>query len=316
MKKLIPALFILALFVAACRKDFVVVDISNKTLSINAPANNTATTLNLVTFWWDELDGAEKYNLQVVRPDFSKAVQLLLDTNIVGNKFNYSLKPGSYQWRIKATNAGHSTVFQTFNLRIDTTSDLSQQVVNLVSPVNGAVTGNTVVTFNWSAVSAAKKYRFQINEGLVLDTLLELKTSLSYKLQAAKNATTAFSWRVKALNDAGESQYNSSYTITIDLKGPTPPILTFPTDGNVMGSADSLKWNRAKDTKYDSVYVASDSLFLNYQQFAVSENFILVAEFLLAPSPLGTYYYWRVRSFDAYGNASLNSLRKKFRISP
>jgi len=319
MKKIIFSIVFLIALAWGCKKDFVVADISKKTVKVNAPANNTTTTINLVTFWWDAVDGAEQYNLQLVKPDFANTVQLLLDTNVTLTKFNFSLKPGNYQWRIRASNAGHTTTYQVFNLKIDTTSNLSDQLVNRISPANGAVTGNTVVTFNWSALTVAKKYRLQINEGLILDTTLIGKTSLIYSLPAAKGNLTPYTWNVKAINDASESQFNvASFTVTIDRKGPSVPALTFPIAVNgTMKGADTLKWTRATDTKYDSVYVAEDSLFLiNPNQLRTDVNSLEVSEFGLPPNVLGTFYWWKVRSFDLYGNPSGYSYRRKFTITP
>jgi hypothetical protein len=312
MKKLLFFSTVIFFAFIGCRKDFIVEDISKKSLVINAPANNTATTLNQVTFWWDELDGAEKYNLQIVKPDFSNAVQLMLDTNITVNKFNYTFKPGKYQWRVKAANAGHSTTFQVFNIQIDTTSDLSEQLVGLLSPANGAITGNTLITFNWSPITVANKYRLQINSGLILDTIFTAKTSLTFGVPALKNSNTTFTWNVKAINDFSESQFNSTAnTFTVDLKGPSVPVLTAPNDGTIVAITDSLKWNHGSDVKYDTVYVADDSLFVSVTALRIDVNRIPVSEF---GRPVGATYWWRVRSFDVYGNASTNSLTRKFKI--
>ncbi|WP_317897773.1 hypothetical protein [Aurantibacillus circumpalustris] len=312
MKKLLFFNSVVLITFLGCSKDFIVEDISKKSLVINAPANNTATTLNQITFWWDELDGAEKYNLQIVKPDFTNTIQLMLDTNITVNKFNYTFKPGSYQWRVKATNAGHSTTFQVFSIKIDTTSDLSEQSVGLLSPANGAVTGNTLVTFNWSPISVAKKYRLQINSGLVLDTTFTAKTSLTFTVPAIKNSNTPFTWNVKAINDASESQFNpASNTFTVDLKGPSVPVLSAPNDGTIVTVSDTLKWNHGSDAKYDTVYVADDSLFLSVTALWIDLNRIAISEF---GRPVGATYWWRVRSFDTYGNPSSYSLTRKFKI--
>ncbi len=321
MKKTLSLLFAsLLLFIWSCRKDFIVENIDKKTVTVNSPANNTVTTVNLISFWWEELNGAEKYNLQIVKPSFANAVSLLVDTNVTTNKFNFNLKPGTYQWRIKATNAGHSTAYQTYDIRVDTTSDLTEQFVNLISPINNSISGNKVTTFTWGTITVAKKYRVQITSAtsLVLDTTLIAKTSLTYTLPAAKSSTTAYSWNVKAINDASESQFNTnSYTLTIDLKGPGVPIPTTPLIGTLVTNTDSLRWTHATDTKYDSVYVADDSLFqTNLVQLWYNVNKAAIAEFNKPASPVGSYYWWKIRSFDLFGNPSSYSAVRKFKIGP
>jgi hypothetical protein len=318
MKKIFVSIIMLTVLTwYGCRKDFIVEDINKKTITVNAPANDLATTNNLITFWWEPVDGAEKYTLQIVEPDFSKVASLVLDTNVTVTKFNFSLEPGVYQWRIKATNAGHSTAFQTFNLNIDTTSNLSALTVNLISPVNGAITGNTVVTFNWSNIAAAKKYRIQINDGVLKDTTI-YKNSFTYSLQAVKNATTAFTWNVKAINDESESPFNPvTFKFTVDLKGPAAPGLVSPNNDFNIKNNDTIKWTHAGDAVYDSIYIAEDTLFVNMlHQVRVNGNSIPVLEFNLPYNTAGTYYWWRIRSFDAYGNPSSFSLRRKFKLVP
>lgn len=302
----------------ACKKDFIVEDISNKTITVNSPANNLATTTNLITFWWEAVDGAEKYNLQVVKPSFASATSLILDTSISVTRFNLSLQPGSYQWRIKAFNAGHSTAFQVFTLRIDSTTNLAGLFVNQLSPVNGAVTGNSIVTFNWSPVISATKYRLQINGGAIKDTLLA-NTSLTYTLPAASNATTAYTWNVKAVNNTSESAFNtSSYTLTVDLKPPVSPSLVRPASGTVVSDTAKLVWSRnATDAVYDSVYIGDDSLFTNiYQQIWTDQQKLPLSDLSLSPNTGSTYFWWKVRSFDAVGNHSSFSGRFKFKLVP
>src|ERR1043166_1758762 len=126
-------LFVFILCIA-CRKDFVVENIKDKLIIVNAPINNFVTTSNIVTFWWEKLDGAERYSIQIVKPSFTAITRLVLDTSVTSNKYSFTLEPGDYQWRIKAVNNGGSTEYQTFSLKVDTTSNLSSQLVYPLYP--------------------------------------------------------------------------------------------------------------------------------------------------------------------------------------
>ena len=79
-------IFLVGLFMA-CTKDFIQKDIKNDIVNIIAPVDNMNTPNNTITFWWDELEGAEKYNLQIVKPSFDSITQLIVDTNVIINKF-------------------------------------------------------------------------------------------------------------------------------------------------------------------------------------------------------------------------------------
>ena len=79
MKKLVSysiILFCLCILLA-CTKDFIQKDIRKDLVNIIAPNDSLSTPNNLITFWWDELDGAETYNLQIVKPNFNAITQLL-----------------------------------------------------------------------------------------------------------------------------------------------------------------------------------------------------------------------------------------------
>lgn len=319
MKKLICCSCAILIVLFSCKKDFVVENIENKTVSVNGPGDNLKTTSNVITFWWNALDGAEKYTLQVVKPNFAQAAQLVLDTNIAATKFNFSLQPGIYQWRVKAFNAGHSTAFQTFNLRIDTTNNLSLLLVNLLNPANGSVIGNAKVTFNWSPIIAATRYRIQVNSASTTKDTVVTTASFTYSLSAAANATTAYTWNVMALNDNSQTQFNTTpFTFTVDLKPPTAPTLLSPTHGASVKDTTKLVWLRnGTDVQYDSVYVADDSTFSNIlNQAWTDQSKLLISSLNRNPNIGTTFYWWRVRSFDAVGNRSTTSARYKFKLIP
>jgi len=312
-------LLILAFSVTTCKKDVIEEDISDKSIIVNAPGSNLITTINSVTFWWDELSGAQKYTLQVVKPNFSQVAKLILDTNITKTKFTISLDPGVYQWRIKATNAGYETKFQVYDLKIDSTSDLTDQQVAMLSPANGTLTNMSQITFSWGKITAAKKYNLQVNNGLILDTIVT-KTSLSYTLPVVANSTVAYTWNVKAINDQGESQYNSSpFSFTVDLKPPSAPSLVSPSGGSFVTNTVSLVWtrNNSADVAHDSVYVATDSLFTNVISQTWSEQAtIKIVDLYNTPASNSTFYWWKVRSFDNVGNRSNFSAQLKFKLVP
>ncbi|MGE0567528.1 MAG: hypothetical protein AB7O73_06225, partial [Bacteroidia bacterium] len=218
MRKLVILFYLFGIVLYSCRKDFIVEDIKDKSITVIAPANNLTTTNNQVTFWWEELDGAEKYKIQVVKPSFTSVTQIIADTSLSGTKFSLSLQPGSYQWRIQATNAGGSTDFQTYNLIVDTTSNLSGLTVSTIDPVANYLTGNLRVEFSWNEINAADKYQIILlnsGNGTIKDTTTTL-TTYTYNF----SSQGAYSWKVRALNDFSISQFNTPLTFTIDLTAP------------------------------------------------------------------------------------------------
>ena len=318
MKKLIFGCLITVIaLLYACRKDFIVKDIKSGTITINAPANNLVTTSNLVTFWWEALDGAEKYKLQVVQPNFLGITKILLDTNITGTKYNLTLLPGTYQWRIRGVNAGGYTAYQTYDLKVDTTSSLSAQIVYPIAPINGYLTGSPVISFSWSALNAATYYQLEINNGSVLSATTT-NTSYSYTLPAITNSTTSFTWRVKALNIFSFSQYNSAFSFTIDLAAPTAPLLSTPVNGSTVKDTVKLVWTRTgtPDALSDSIFVSTDSLFANVvSKTRTWQQKLKISLLTNPPNVNNAIYWWRLRSIDSVGNRSVYSNQLKFKLS-
>lgn len=316
--RIFKSIFIIcSILFLSCKKDFIVEDLTDKSVTVLAPANNLTTTSNNITFWWEELDGAEKYNLQIVKPSFANITQIVADTNLTTTKYTVSLQPGNYQWRIKATNAGGSTSYQTFNLKVDTTSNLSSLTVSTIDPIQNYLTGNKRVSFSWNVLNAATLYQIVLlnsTNGIIKDTTTSLTT---YTYTFASQGT--YSWKIRALNDYSISQYNSPLSFTIDLTSPAAPILISPVNGAIITSTNVLVWNRvgAPDAKYDSIYVATDSSFTNIISYTKAYTQSITVNMLNnQPPATSTVYWWKLRSIDSVGNRSVFSNQLKFKLNP
>lgn len=315
--------FLILLITDACKKDFITKDIKNETVNIVAPADSLKTINNNITFWWDEVEGAEKYNLQIVKPNFNSIQQLITDTNVSGTKFVYTLTPGTYQWRIKAYNNAGSTAYITRTLIIDTTSNLTYLNVASLSPANNYLTGNKTIAFSWSPLTAATYYEIEVKDqsgGIVLNTNNITATTYTYTF----NTTTdvVYTWRVKGHNAFTFTQFNTARTFTIDVTAPPASILTYPLYGATISALnDSLKWTRTSiDTKSDSLVISLDSNFTSYVSRAkVYGTKYKISAFnppLSYPSPAGNNYYWcRIISIDSVRNMSTSSAKYKFKLN-
>jgi len=300
----------------SCTKDFIVKDIKNELVTIIAPANNLTTSSNAITFWWEETDGAEKYTVQIVKPTFAAVQQLVVDTNIIGDKFNYSLTPGSYQWRIKATNAGGSTAWTTYNLTIDTTSNLSGQLVVPSTPVNNFLTGSKTIAFSWANIAAAENYQIQIlNSSSVV---VKDSTTANNTFTTTLSTGGVYTWKVRAMNGFSISQYNTALTFTIDITAPGVSVLSSPSHGAFIKDTASLKWTRTStDTRYDSLYVSADSSFSSIISTSKVYTTSIKINALSPTIPVSsTYYWWRLKSVDSVGNKSGYSTQLKFKLIP
>ena len=306
----------------ACTKDFISKDIKNETISIIAPMDSLKTPNNAITFWWDELEGAEEYNLQIVKPNFNSVIQLVVDTTLSGNKFNWILTPGTYQWRIKGVNGGGSTVYTTRTLIIDTTSNLSLVTVNALAP-NNLLAGNSTVTFSWSSLPSTDYYDVNIlnsSGALVHNESNILSTTFTYTLPIASGNTISYKWQVRAHNSFSFSSYNTpAYTFTVDLAAPAIAAIIHPNYGaSVSKSIDSLMWSRDASAVCDSVIISVDSNFLTTPNYVLNRTYakkIKLNTLSLAPNGAGNdYYFLRVISIDSVRNIASPNSKFKFKI--
>jgi hypothetical protein len=325
MKK--PINYLMTLFciciLIACTKDFIQKDIKNDVINVIAPADSLKTPNNTITFWWDELEGADKYNLQIVKPSFNSVIQLIVDTMVTGNKFNKVLTPGTYQWRIKGVNGGGNTVYTTRTLIIDTTSNLSLVTVSPLAP-NNLLTGNSVVTFSWSPLSATDYYELNIltSAGALVHNENNISsTAFTYTLPVTTGNTMSYKWQVKAYNSFSFSSYNlPAYTFTVDRAAPTSANINHPalSGQSIVNATDSLTWTRDLSAVCDSVIISTDSNFAATPTYVVNRIYakkIKLSTLSLTPNGAGnTYYFLRVLSMDSVRNVAAPNSKFKFKV--
>ena len=73
-----------------------------------APVNNLVTTDSVHTFFWEEVERATEYELQIVSPRFDSIARFVMDTVVTKNQFTAELDKGVHEWRVRAMN--NSTV--------------------------------------------------------------------------------------------------------------------------------------------------------------------------------------------------------------
>ena len=296
-----------SLFIGGCTPDFIEKNISNQTIQLMAPANGVHTTTATQTFWWNQLTGAENYELEIVKGTFSYAQQLILDTTVTSNKFNYTLYPGSYQWRVRGMNAGTNTSFTTYSLTVDSTTNMSAQIVVLVSPSNNFYSTTLLNTFKWDSLPGATDYEIQVINQATSNIIVDTAVKIATYTRSLVDGT--YTWQVRAQNITSNSLYTSR-TITIDTTHPTTPVLLTPVDSSTTASTHfTLTWTNGilkGSPVSDSLYIYSNSALT----IVIKDTLTSLTSY--SDTLAAGTYYWRVRSIDAAGNKSGYSTTFKF----
>ncbi len=117
--KRIYFIILFGVMILACDDIIEVEDISERTVTVLAPTDESILTITDVNFSWSEVEDSEKYRLQIATPDFETATQIVLDTTIVFTNFTKTLDLGNYEWRIRAENSDYQTAYTTQRFSIE-----------------------------------------------------------------------------------------------------------------------------------------------------------------------------------------------------
>lgn len=316
MKTKLIFAFSFLLFLFSCEKEFIETDLSGKSLAVIAPADNDTVATAVPLFWWNEINGARNYRLQIVYPDFNVPQQLLYDTTVEADRFYPSLSPGyTYYWRIRPENGSSHGDWVTRRLTIDSTVSLSAQTVVITSPAsNGYATSSSTVSFSWNSIASASFYRVEITNstsGATVTSTTTTVTSFSYTF-----AEGNYTFSVRAEN-ASSFTPESVRTFTVDQTAPTSPVLVSPVSNAYYASPPAsllFDWVSASDALTDSLYIATDSTFTSGIQTSLLLN-STQSSYSWAGVQVATIYFWRVRSADAAGNRSNYSSTNKFTVN-
>ncbi|WP_461788821.1 hypothetical protein [Pedobacter sp.] len=282
-------------------KEFIEPSLENKTLNAIAPADGVETNSYQLTFWWELDSDALRYRLQVAYPSFASAQKMILDTLVKSDKFVYTLDPGNYQWRIRAENGSSRTAYVTKSFTVHPSS-LSDQTLQVTSPVGQIFTNNSVIPVQWLKLYGATGYRLQIDKNNFLNennlTLNAVTDNLSYQYMLPQEGS--YQLRVRAENTNESSKWSTVRNIVYDATPPVQVILNTPANGQTVSKPISLSWSAVNDAvQYELGLYKSDMVTPYNSSFpqVVSNN-----SSLLTVGESGEALSWRVRAVDRAGN--------------
>lgn len=311
--------FILSLLITlnSCN-DFFVKNISDSVVILTSPANNTVTTQLTQTFRWEEVNRSDYYRLQIVYPSFNATQYLVADTILYNEQFLTTLTPGTYQWRVKAYNSASETDFSEIrNLQIDTTSDLTNQTVALISPVNATYLNTNLPSFVWQHISIAQSYNIIVKSGTNWTTgsviLNDTVTNAYYNTSAGQEFNEAsYIWGIRAINSLSYTNNYSTRLIHFDFTAPPSVTLISPLHNSIQNTGSiTFNWQQSPDLgllqspRRDSFFVYADTSMSNLIHIDAVTNSTITKT--ISNSGI---YRWVIRTYDAAGNFS--GLSQKF----
>jgi hypothetical protein len=292
--------------------DIIEPSISKYTVTLEAPTNSYISPNYMINFWWDAVDNALTYHLQVVTPTFASPGSLVLDTVVTGNKFSFSLSPGNYQWRVLAANGSSQTPYagpRSFSVGA---SSIKLQPVQLSTPANNYLTNSSAVVLNWVALYGATKYQLQIDTNSFADTTHlvynNVLSGLQYNFNFPKDQT--YQWRVRGENDTAYSAWSTTNTMTFDNIHPAQVSALLPANNSTVPLPFNLQWSSMATASTYKLYMFQADSVTNYS--SVFPIIINTTDYNFNFGSSGDRVYWKVSAIDAAGNEGQASALRSF----
>lgn len=303
---LVMVLITLALANGGCN-EFFEEDIEKDTVTTLAPADGIVTEIVTQTFWWQKIDGATGYRMQIVSPSFNSIEVFVVDTLVKGDKFELTLYPGDFEWRVRGENSAYQTDWSLSMFSIIDSDDLTRQTIQLVNPQPNSFTNVAEVGFLWNVLTKADTYEFRIykdgwKQNIVSDSVGIIKNNLELMLEEGE-----YWFGVRAVNSTSQTLYSNNRFV-VDRTPPILPTQLSPANNETfIDSTVIFSWN-SSDPLWNTVV---DSLFV-FEKLSNQENKLYhkaAYDHKSATVKLyrGKAYLWYVKTKDKAGNVSKKS---------
>ncbi len=272
---------------------------------LTSPADGASDVELTPTLQWDELEAANSYDVQL---SGSSNFETLITEESVTNGtlaiegLDYLTE---YFWRVRAVNdQGNSDWSATFSF---TTVQIEAPAIPaLSSPDDGAVKVAVNPTIEWNSAERASSYEFQVSsdsgfssldsDGSITDTSKQLG-GLSYNTQ--------YFWRVRAVNEGGNSDWSSTRSFTTIIEAPAIPELNSPENGAEEISINpELSWGGSERAES---YILQVSQTDDFSSPLLDENITGTTKLLENLEHL-TQYYWRVKAVNEGGESDWSTI--------
>ena len=301
-------------------EDIIEDDITDDLITVIAPLNDAEIEGNSVQFRWNQVDGADEYRIQIANETNNR---IIIDSLVQSSVFDLTINPGNYKWRVRGENFAYQTSYSfDSSFKVFSSTDLSQQVVELNTPVNNFYSNTYAMTFIWQGIQTATFYKFQIlkvdnsNETVVFEDTNVLDTSITLG-QTNLTEDAEYIWQVSAENETSFTDYFRR-RFFIDTQNPPAPNLISPTNGQVFNINQNItfSWNFNNDTGNiqsgisSTIEVASDE---NFGNILFSES--LVDQTIDLTINTAGSYFWRVKGNDGAGNEGQFNSSGRFTVN-
>lgn len=263
---------------------------------------------------WSQVADAASYRVQVSAVQtFDTVINDLSGIGGTGVNISGLDFETEYFWRVQAVNeAGAGGWSATWSFSTVDEPLAVPGVPVLVSPAAGATNVSRSPLLDWDVAANAASYEVQVSTSQEFETLETEESGLfetEYSVSGLEFGTIYY-WRVKAVNETGESGWSQTRLFTTldePLSAPSSPGLLLPEANSTdVSRSPELSWSEPANAETYRVQISVTSGFgspvLDLNN--VSES-VVVAENL----NYGTTYFWRVLAENDAGQSSWSGTR-------
>ena len=186
--------------------------------------------------------------------------------------------------------------------------DITNDIIQIISPIEGEVVSSNVVNFQWNTLKGADKYRVQVynaNQAVVLDSIVENKTNLTHPLLAG-----AYKWRVRGENFGYQSTY--SFPVSFSVVQSTDlttqqVVLTSPVNGLYTNSTSlTCAWQDLNPADYyelELINVTAGQTIV-YQQSNITNTSVTLNSTSLVQE---AEYQWKIKGVNTTSQTVFSS---------
>jgi hypothetical protein len=169
-----------------------------------SPADSTTFTSTSISISWTSSPGATYYQVNIA------GQQNRLDA-VSATSYEVTLSVGSYSWSVRAYNASGWSGWSATRAFTIIVSHVPLPP-SLVAPPNSTNSTNPSVAFSWTSSSGATLYQVEVNGP---SPILGNTSMTSY---VATLAPGSYTWRVRAYNASGWSDWSVARTLTVQAQ--------------------------------------------------------------------------------------------------
>lgn len=271
-------------------------------IGLVAPSNGAIDQIPGVMIDWSGITGITNYQYQIdVVSTFDSPQYQTGNTGTNSYFYTSALHFGQiYYWRARGMHATDTTSWSvTWNFTVT-------DYLGLVAPANGALNQNPDVMIDWSGISGATNYQYEIDTVNTFDSP-EYQTGTTGTNSYFYNSSLLFGetyyWRARAIHATDTSSWSVIWSFS------TTDILTHvsPADGTINVTPDVLiDWSYISGlTNYDYAIDTSPSFsspMYEYHSITASSS-----QINLSNLRFGTKYWWKVRARHAQDTTQWSS---------